>query len=427
MFEIPGQYSTARVYANVGIEQGAYAQIQAFVNHAAFIGSNISIMPDVHEGKGAVIGFTATLPPEGKIIPNIVGVDVGCTVMAYPLFINLKTFLKKVAILNGFIIGSIPSGMTVRESSYPRKNLAVITKKYFSNRFYSWYDDVERVVKLTNQDMAYVAKSIGTLGGGNHFIEVDVDEEDMVWLIIHSGSRNFGLKVANFFQRLAYKTLTSVDVSGKIAEIKATKKGKDIEEAIKALKRAAILSVPRDLAYLEGANAKQYLDCMQVAQDFAAVNCRVMAAEILPLFDLKFEEDCVIESTHNYIDLDQKIIRKGAIAANKGQPVLIPLTMKAGIILGVGKGNPDWNFSAPHGAGRKLSRKKAKNTIKLADYKKEMEDSGVWTTSVSKATLDEAPGAYKDPQEIIDAIGDSVEISQIMRPVYNYKDSPEEK
>jgi RNA-splicing ligase RtcB len=382
-------------------------------------------MPDVHAGKGVPIGFTATLTD--KIIPNVIGVDIGCGVLAHPMHISEDDFRKKAGIFDAFVRSAIPLGLNVRQSPYPRKKMADLCRMYFGYKFYEWYGALEEIAKATEQNYDYVLCSLGTLGGGNHFIEIDKEENGNLWLVVHSGSRNFGLKIANFHQKKAYDTLTKRDVSGMVEEIKRTKKGKEIEEAIKALKKEAILSVPRHLAYLEGDNAKLYLEHMKIAQEFAGVNRRIMMSVMLSFFDVGFDEAYNYESVHNYIDLTHyRMIRKGAIAAKVLQPVLIPLTMKAGIILGKGKGNKEWNYSAPHGAGRKMSRTKAKAELKLEDYRKEMNESGIWTSSVSQNTLDEAPGAYKDPKEIIDSIAETVDIEQILTPVYNLKAGEEE-
>lgn len=424
MFEIVGKYNKARVYTDTGIEAEAYAQIQEFTNCAAFIGSNIAIMPGVHAGKGVPIGFTATVTD--KIIPNVTGVDVGCGVLAYPLPISEVDLRKKADIFDAYIRGVIPMGFNVRQTPFPRKEMADLCRMYFYYKFYYWYCAIEEVAIITGQKLSYVMNSLGTLGGGNHFIEVDKEENGKLWLVIHTGSRNFGLKMANFHQKLAYDKISKKDVSKRVEEIKRTKKGKEIEDAIKELKKNAILSVPRHLAHLEGDDAKLYLEHMDVAQKYAGVNRRIIASIILRFFDAKFEEQYVYESIHNYIALTQGIIRKGAIDATKETSVLIPLTMKSGVILGRGLGNKEWNYSAPHGAGRKMSRSKAKKELSLEDYKEEMKQSGVWTSSVSQQTLDEAPGAYKDPQEIIDALKDTIYIEQILKPIYNLKAGEEE-
>jgi RNA-splicing ligase RtcB len=338
------------------------------------------------------------------------------------MYISEETFRKKADLFDAHVRCTIPAGLNVRQSPYAAKEIADVCHMYFSHRFKEWWNSLDEVCKITEQDYGYVRDSLGTLGGGNHFIEIDKEENGNLWLVVHSGSRNFGLKIANFHQKKAYDTLTKRDVSGMIEEIKRTRKGKEIEEAIKALKKDAVLSVPRHLAHLEGDAANLYLEHMGVAQAFAGVNRRLMMAEMLSFFNVEFDEAYIYESVHNYIDLTHhQVIRKGAISARALEPVLIPLTMKAGIILGKGKGNEEWNYSAPHGAGRKMSRRKAKEELKLEDYQKEMTDSGVWTSSVSEDTLDEAPGAYKDPKEIIDALKDTVHIEQILKPVYNFK------
>jgi tRNA-splicing ligase RtcB (3'-phosphate/5'-hydroxy nucleic acid ligase) len=425
MFEIKGQYNSAKIFTDFGVEQEAYSQIQEFTNNAAFIGSHIAVMPDVHAGKGVPIGFTAT--PTDKTIPNVIGVDIGCGVLGHPVFISEEDFRKKADLFDAMVRQAIPMGLTVRSTPYPKRKMKEAGQSYLHYMFYEWYGRMEEAAEDTNQDFGYVVNSLGTLGGGNHFIEIDKDKDGKLWLVVHTGSRNFGLKVANFHQKKAYDNLTKKDVSGMVEEIKRTKKGKEIEEAIIALKKEAVLSVPRHLAYLDGKDRVTYLNHAFVAQNFAAVNRRIIIAEMLSFFGEKFDEKEVYESVHNYIDQPHGITRKGAISANKDEPVLIPLTMKAGIILGKGKGNKDWNYSAPHGAGRKMSRTKAKSELKLEDYKEEMKESGIWTSSVSAETLDEAPGAYKDPKEIIDSIGETVDVEQILTPIYNLKAGEKEE
>lgn len=425
MFDIVGQYNTAKVYVASGIEPEAYSQIQDFVNLAVFAGSKIAIMPDVHAGKGVPIGFTATLTE--KVIPNVIGVDIGCGVLSHPMFMKEETFRRRAKDFDAYVRATIPMGTNVRDYPYPMDKIKRAAGIYLFMAFHELHRNVKEVSDATNQDYAYVMNSLGTLGGGNHFIEVDKSKEGYLFLTVHSGSRNFGLKVANFHQKLAYNNIVKRDVSKEIEEIKRTKKGKDIENAILALKKAAILSVPRHLAHLEGADKERYIKHMVVAQQYAAVNRRLMIRKMLEFFDIEFDERHLWESTHNYIDVTDSIMRKGAISAHQGEPVLIPLTMKAGVILGKGKGNPDWNYSAPHGAGRKMSRSKARSELKLEDYKKEMDESGIWTSSVSEETLDEAPAAYKDPQEIIDAVKETIEVEHILTPIYNLKAGEERK
>lgn len=352
-----------KIFTN-NIEEDALKQIEVLMEQDAFKNSKVRIMPDVHVGKGCVIGFTGNLGD--KVIPNIVGVDIGCGMLTVELgnididFENLDKIIKK----------NIPSGFKVNK---------IINKNFDLTRLYC-YDEIK--------NKEHILKSIGTLGGGNHFIEIDIDEDNNKYLIIHTGSRNLGKQIAELYQN----------------------------KAIKYCKNK--VKIPKDLCYLEGKLKEQYLHDMRIAMEFANKNREEIANKIL--IGLRLDKNLKrFETIHNYIGQDN-IVRKGAISACKDEVILIPFNMRDGCIIAKGKGNKDWNYSAPHGAGRIMSRSEARNTLKIEDYKRTMKD--IYTTSVDIKTIDEAPFAYKTMQEIIDNIEDTVEIIKIIKPIYNYKD-----
>ena len=372
--ELKGKIGKAKVFTDY-LEKEVEEQIKRILDHPVSEGVKIRIMPDVHLGKGSVVGFTSTL--NKLVIPNIVGVDIGCGVLSVkieeiPSFEELDKFIRK----------NIPAGFNVRKTPYKKLKEAAneigIDFKDFKNK-------VKEISYRTDQDLERVINSIGTLGGGNHFIEINEGKEHY-YLTIHSGSRNFGHEIAKYHQEVAKKLHS---------------------ESFK------------DLEYLEGKEAKQYLFDMEVAQNYARLNRWVMAKEILEHFNIEPLEK--IESIHNYIDFEDNIVRKGAIRAHKGEKVVIPLNMAKGVVIGEGKGLKDWNFSAPHGAGRKLSRRKAKEILNVEEFKKVMEEHGVWSTSVSKKTLDEAPFAYKEPEKIMPYLKEVIEIKEIAKAIYNFK------
>jgi RNA-splicing ligase RtcB len=372
MKTLNGKYNYAQVMIDE-IDETTEAQIKSFLDHPVFAKTHIAIMSDCHAGAGAVIGFTARI--KDYVIPNIVGVDINCGVLAISLGkveINLKQ-------LDEIIRKEVPSGMKHRSSP--------LSTSYTEN---DYLGEVKRVSQYIGSDYNDVLCQIGTLGGGNHFIEVDESDDGKKWLLIHTGSRNFGLKVANYWQEKA-KRLTSrmfVDV----------------------LKGLEFLPIE----YGGG----DYLKDMRVAQEFARLN-RMLIADVI-LKHMGISSDDRIISVHNYIDKEM-MIRKGAISAQKGEQVVIPLNMRDGVIIGEGKGNNQWNNSAPHGAGRIMSRTQAKKEISLDSFKESMD--GIYSTCLSNETLDEAPFAYKPSETIIEAIKDTVEIKSILKPIYNFKAS----
>ena len=368
MMEINGAYANAIVYADE-IEASAVGQIQALCDQPFAAGSKIRIMPDVHTGKGCTIGTTMTVGE--YVVPNLVGVDIGCGMDV----VLLKEKRVNLPALDAFISKNIPHGRDVREKAH--RNSGQI--------------DISELECFQYIDTRRAAESIGTLGGGNHFIEVDRDEEDNLYLVIHTGSRNLGLQVAEYYQKLAYE---SVGGRGQT-------------------------EIPFELAYLTGEDRDRYLHDMAVMQRYAALNRQTIRDCILD--GLKLHEAEFFTTVHNYIDLEHGILRKGSVSARTGERLLIPLNMRDGALICVGLGNDDWNQSAPHGAGRLFSRSQAESSFTLSAFKKSME--GIYTSTVSKDTLDECPMAYKDPRTIIAAIGDTVRIEKQIRPIYNFKSS----
>lgn len=384
------------------IEDTAREQIDLLLEQEPFKNCKVRIMPDVHAGAGCVIGFTGNLGD--KVIPNIVGVDIGCGMLTIELG-NIELDLEK---LDKIIRQYVPSGFNVHE----------FTKMPFFIGNLKCYKELKDIDWLNN--------SLGTLGGGNHFIEIDIDEDNNKYLVIHTGSRNLGKQVAEIYQEKAIK-YCSYDKEMKeekqkvIKEYKEQGKEKKIQNKLIEIskKYEGKTKLPKDLCYLEGELREDYLHDMEICQKFAVENRKEIAFAIMSKMDLDYI-DC-FETIHNYISFEDNIVRKGAISAKKGEKVLIPMNMRDGCIIGIGKGNDDWNCSAPHGAGRLMSRSNAKRTLTMEDFQASMKD--IYTTSVDETTLDEAPMAYKPMQEIIDNIKDTVEIIKIIKPIYNFKAS----
>lgn len=421
--QLQGKYEQAVVFTDE-IESGAIGQIITLLNQPFAAGSHVRIMPDCHAGKGCVIGFTAKLTEQ--VVPNLIGVDIGCGVAAWNLG-KRSDVGEKFDKLDKVIRKHVPFGRSVRSAPIGRE----ILKQIFATldakiSFEQFVKEVERICKQLGLDTSRVWASIGSLGGGNHFIEVDLSESDDQWLVIHSGSRNFGLAVAKHHQAVAEESLLSIskeEFAKRVELIKRTKKGKGIEVAIQALrKEASKKGKVTGLEFVEGLEREAYFRDMKIAQVLAQLSRRVMAYEILK-HRYGREFFAPVESVHNYIDFTDNIIRKGAISAREGEELVIPLNMADGLIYGIGKGAEDWNCSAPHGAGRKMSRSKAKESIRLEDFQKKMKAAKVWTTCVGKDTLDEAPQAYKKAETIIEKIEHTVDIRDRMRPVYNFKAS----
>lgn len=391
------------------IEQQALDQINLLLEQEVFKDSKIRIMPDVHAGAGCVIGFTGDLG--NKVIPNVVGVDIGCGMLVVELG-GIDIDFKK---LDEVIHKYIPSGMNVHEKQ--RCEFSKI------NQLYCFKD-------LKNKDN-WLEKSMGTLGGGNHFIEIDVDYDGNKYLVIHTGSRNLGKQVAEIYQEKAieycsYKKEMQEEKDKIIKEYKEQGKQKEIQNALVEINKKydGKTKLPKELCYIEGKDREDYLHDMKICQEFASMN-RIMIAKEIIYNALGFMYDIndfiSFQCIHNYINFEDNIIRKGAISAKLGEKVIIPMNMRDGCIIGVGKGNDDWNESAPHGAGRIMSRMKAKETININDFEKSMK--GIYTTSVNNKTIDESPFVYKPTEEIVSLIKDTVEIQKIIKPIYNFKAS----
>lgn len=400
--------SNIKIFAKT-IEESARQQIEQFASLEAFKNSKIRVMPDVHSGAGCVIGFTADLGD--KVIPNVVGVDIGCGMFA----VNIGRVDIDLATLDNVIKTFIPSGMNVHENSIEHSPATAWSSEPWANKIIK---ELRCYDRLRNLDR--LEASMGTLGGGNHFIEVDVDESTGdKWIIIHSGSRNLGKQVAEIYQDIAIKKCNSQkeEISKVISEYKAQGREKEIATAIAVLK-AQKPHIPHDLCYLEGEDRENYLHDMKLCQKFAELNRAAIFNLLSHYYPTHIPIKKCFTTMHNYID-DNNIVRKGAISAQDGERLLIPINMRDGCILGVGKGNSDWNCSAPHGAGRLMSRSKAKETLTMEEYQNTM--NGIYTTSVCHETLDEAPQAYKPLEEITSLIEPTVDIISILKPIYNFK------
>jgi RNA-splicing ligase RtcB len=395
------EFNNVKIFTD-NIEQEALNQLHSVVDTKVFEDSKIRVMPDVHTGKGSVIGFTANLTD--KVIPNIVGVDIACGMLTVPLG-KVDIDLTK---LDKIIKKNIPCGREVCEKS----------DKYYKDSKFN-IRDLRCYEELKNKDR--LEASIGTLGGGNHFIEVDIDEDDCKYLVIHTGSRNLGKQVAEVYQHKAIRTLNRhrderLDI---INKLKSEGKEQEIEQALKQFDSIKP-KMPDELCYVEGESLEDYLYDMRICQKFATINRETIAEKILVGLRLnKLKNYKYFHTLHNYIDVDTRIIRKGAISALQGQKVLIPLNMRDGSIIGIGKGNEDWNYSAPHGAGRIMSRSQARKRLTVEEFQNSM--NGIYTTTANESTIDEAPMAYKPAQEIIELIKDTVEIEKIIKPIYNFK------
>ena len=396
---IEGKINSAISFAK-NIDEKAKAQIQRMCDYEFASDSKIRIMPDVHAGKGCTIGTTMTVTD--KVVPNIVGVDIGCGMYTVNIGKD-KIDFERLDEAAHFI----PSGLSVWNDK----------QEIFDLHRLHCYDQLKNI--------RWVENGLGTLGGGNHFIEVDKSSDGTNYLIIHSGSRNLGKQVAEIYQELAIdlnvgKASYIEQRENLIREYKETGRSKEIQSALQKLaENRRKTSIPEDLCFLYGEYLKNYLDDVKICQEFAKRNREMMAKILIERTGLMMGES--FHTIHNYIDVDEMILRKGAIAAHQGEKVLIPINMRDGSIIAVGKGNPDWNYSAPHGAGRIMSRMQAKSSLQMSDYKKSME--GIYTTSINENTIDEAPMAYKSIDDILNSIHETVEVIEILKPVYNFKAS----
>ena len=397
--EIRGRCGTAIAYAKV-IEEEAVAQIRRMCDYEFTEGASIRIMPDVHWGKGCTIGTTMTV--RDKVVPNLVGVDIGCGMYTVDLGkgeIDLERFDAAAHF--------VPSGRNLWDGRQERFDLTAL-------RCYRALKDTKRI-----------ARSLGTLGGGNHFIEIDRSADGTNYLVIHTGSRNLGKQVAEYYQNIAIDLSHGKDKLFRardelIRRYKAEGRRSELQEALKDLNRgfqAKESEIPADLAFLYGSYLEDYLHDIEICQNFARRNREVIARVLLERTGLTAGE--AFHTIHNYIDVEERILRQGAIAAHAGERVLIPINMRDGSILAVGRGDPDWNWSAPHGAGRLMSRTAAKENLSMDEFRETMAD--VYTTAVNENTLDEAPMAYKSLADIIDVIEDSVDVIEVLKPIYNFK------
>ena len=397
MIAIQGLYNTAVCYTPQ-LEEAAERQIHAVCDRPEFAGCKIRIMPDVHAGKGCTIGTTMTI--RDKIVPGMVGVDIGCGMETVELAERKLDFDK----LDALIRREIPYGREVRCTPHPLNGEIGLTRL--------------RCAGQVNLDRA--ALSIGSLGGGNHFIEVDRSDDGRMFLVVHSGSRHLGTEVADFYQEEGRKALwggAHYQIQETIARLKAEGRFREIQTTIQALKKEHKLDIPQDLTYVEGRLFDDYIHDMKLTQQFAMLNRKAMVDVIMTGMGLTAAE--TFTTVHNYIDTDAMILRKGSVSAKAGEKLLIPINMRDGSLICVGKGNEDWNCSAPHGAGRLMSRRAAFSTLSMEEFRKEME--GIYTTCVLPDTLDESPMAYKSMDEIVAQIGPTADIVEQIRPVYNFK------
>ena len=395
MIELRGKYADAKVFTDV-VDQESISQVISLLNQPYAQGSRVRMMPDIHAGAGCTVGTTMTIGD--KICPNLVGVDIGCGMET----VILKDKHMELQKLDKLIRSEIPSGFAIRQK--PHRFAGEI--------------NLQQLRCAKHVDLLRAEKSIGTLGGGNHFIEANRDQEGRLYLVIHSGSRRLGLEIANYYQEAGFRALNDrkSEVEDTIARLKEQGREREIETVLQDLK-ARPVNIPRPLAYLEGWLLEDYLHDMAIAQRFADLNRKAMMDTILKGMGLKAADR--FTTIHNYIDLEAGILRKGAVSARAGERLLIPINMRDGSLICTGKGNEDWNCSAPHGAGRLMSRSQAKQSFTVNEFKKQMQ--GIYTTSVGQATLDECPMAYKSMADIVDNIGPTADIERVIKPIYNFK------
>lgn len=392
MIELQGKYNTAKVFTD-NVESEAISQIIELCNQEFVKDSKIRIMPDCHSGAGCTIGTTMTI--QDKVVANLVGVDIGCGMLCVELKEKEIDLVKLDIIINKYI----PSGFNIRETQHR-------FTKYLSL-------DELKCKNFINLDRAYL--SLGTLGGGNHFIEVNKDKNGTIYLVIHTGSRYLGKQVAEHYQNIAIKKLSNNDERERIIkELKSQGREKEIQNALENFKP---LKIKKELAYLEKEDFNDYIRDMKIVQNYAYHNRHAIASDILRYMDLNMEYN--FTTIHNYIDIENMILRKGSISAKQDERVIIPINMRDGSIIAIGKENSDWNYSAPHGAGRLFSRSSAKELITLEEFTESME--GIYSTSVNQSTIDESPMAYKPMEEILENIKDTVDVLEIIKPIYNFK------
>ena len=399
MIKVTGKYNTALCFCK-GLEETALEQIQTVCDQEAFANSNICIMPDVHAGKGCTIGTTMTITD--KVVPGMVGVDIGCGMETVQLQEKEIDFEK----LDQTIRNCIPSGRNIRNEPHPLNNEIDLNQLHCAS--------------IVNLDRA--RHSIGSLGGGNHFIEVDCSENGTLYLIVHSGSRHLGTEVAEFYQNEGRRAMwggANYQIQKAIETLKEEGRNSEIQATIKQLKKEHHLNIPKDLAYVEGKLFDDYIHDMKIIQKFAVLNRKAMVDVIVNEMKLTPVEQ--FTTIHNYIDTEEMILRKGSVSAKAGEKLLIPINMRDGSLICIGKGNKEWNCSAPHGAGRLMSRKVAFASLTMEQFQSEME--GIYTTCVVPDTIDESPMAYKSMDEIVSQITPTVDIIEQIKPLYNFKAS----
>ena len=390
MLELKGKYNV--------VDEASISQVLLLLNQEFVSGSKVRMMPDIHAGSGCTVGTTMTITD--KVVPNLVGVDIGCGMEVT----KIKEKNIELQKLDKTIYEVIPSGYNIREK----------THRYFNEI------NLENLYCYKHIDLKRAEKSLGTLGGGNHFIEANKDEDGNIYIVVHSGSRHLGLEVAGYYQKEAYKSLngsSKKDVDSLIANLKAQGREREIQKSITSLKNTKRTNIPRQLAYVSEELFDQYIHDMKIIQKYAELNRQAIMDEIIKGMNIHVAEQ--FTTIHNYIDTEYMILRKGAVSARKGEKLLIPINMRDGSLICIGKGNDDWNQSAPHGAGRLMSRSAAKESFTVSEFKKQM--NGIYTTSVNRATLDECPMAYKNMSDIVGNIGDTVDIIEVIKPIYNFK------
>lgn len=397
MVEVKGKFNNAKIFTDV-VDDASIAQVAELCNQEFCKDSTIRCMPDIHAGAGCTIGTTMTITD--KIVPNLVGVDIGCG-METARIDDKDIDLEKLDLI---IHARIPSGFAIRDTPHT----------------YSERIDLESLRCAHHVNIERAKRSIGTLGGGNHFIEADRDDDGNIYIVIHSGSRHLGVEVAKYYQDAGYRDLSAWRgdvIQDIISNLKSEGRYSEIADAVKQYKSEHQAKIPKQLSYVSGGLFYDYIHDMRIVQKFATLNRRAMMDEIITGVGLNVADR--LATIHNYIDLNQMILRKGAVSAKTGERLLIPINMRDGSLICIGKGNPDWNYSAPHGAGRILSRADAKEAFTVDEFSASMD--GIYTTSVNAATLDECPMAYKSMADIISNIEPTAYIERVIRPIYNFK------
>ena len=393
MFELNGKYNTAKVFTD-NVDQETISQVIELLNQDYAEDAKIRIMPDCHAGAGCVIGTTMTITD--KVCPNLVGVDIGCGMLAVRIAEKDVDLPKLDDVINTYV----PAGFNVNDEPLGK------------------FSHLNDLVAPADVSLAY--RSIGSLGGGNHFLELDKDDDGNLWLVIHTGSRHLGLEIAKHYQELAYKQLKDTDIGGKIrtviADLKAKGREKEIEKTIQMLKMQEP-HVPKLLCYVSGQAFNDYIHDMEIVQKHAEINRKYIANTIIKKMCWHVCEE--VQTVHNYIDTKNMILRKGSVSAQDGEKLIIPMNMRDGSLICIGKGNSDWNYSAPHGAGRILSRSEAKDAVGLDEFRESMK--GIYSSSVMESTIDESPMVYKPMDEIMENIKDTVSIVKVIKPIYNFK------